>query len=167
MCRADDALPPRANSCRAPVRRPDVLPLRQWPWSGCPSFGRPFPGGTEETMREASSHEPSSRPPYAQATTVADIMRPPATTVEQNDHVAAAAYLMKHAGATALVVMDYRHTNRPIGLITEADIVQVVADGTDLNDVRLYALMAARPPVINAANSIRDAARTMTAGRLP
>jgi hypothetical protein len=31
-------------------------------------------------------------------------MRPPLTTVEQNDHVAAAAYLMKRAGATALIV---------------------------------------------------------------
>ena len=27
-------------------------------------------------------------------------------TVNQNDHVAAAAYLMKHADATALVVLD-------------------------------------------------------------
>lgn len=30
----------------------------------------------------------------------ADIMRPPLTTVEQEGHVAAAAYLMKHTGAT-------------------------------------------------------------------
>jgi DNA-binding CsgD family transcriptional regulator len=29
--------------------------------------------------------------------TVADVMRPPLTTVEQDDHVAAAAYLMRHA----------------------------------------------------------------------
>ena len=27
-------------------------------------------------------------------------------TVDQNDHVAAAAYLMKHAGTTAVVVLD-------------------------------------------------------------
>jgi len=33
-------------------------------------------------------------------------MRPKATTVEPRDHVAAAAYLMKHAGATALVIVD-------------------------------------------------------------
>src|SRR5690242_3164826 len=38
--------------------------------------------------------------------TVGDIMRPPVTTVQQEDHVAAAAYLMKHAGATALMVLD-------------------------------------------------------------
>ena len=38
--------------------------------------------------------------------TAADIMRPPLTTVEQADHVAAAAYLMKRAGTTALMVLD-------------------------------------------------------------
>ena len=42
-----------------------------------------------------------SAPPPA---TVADVMQPPLTTVEQNDHVAAAAYLMKRANATALIV---------------------------------------------------------------
>ena len=50
-------------------------------------------------------------PPRTPAT-VGDITRPPATTVEPNDHVAAAAYLMKHAGATALVIVDPR-TGRP------------------------------------------------------
>ena len=40
--------------------------------------------------------------------TAADIMRPPLTTVEQSDHIAAAAYLMKHAGTTALMVLDAR-----------------------------------------------------------
>ena len=44
--------------------------------------------------------------PQAATATVADIMRPPLTTVNQHDHVAAAAYLMKHAGSTALMVTD-------------------------------------------------------------
>ena len=43
---------------------------------------------------------------------------PPA--VNQNDHVAAAAYLMKHAGATALVVLDGQWPGQPIGIITES-----------------------------------------------
>ena len=33
---------------------------------------------------------------------------PSTPTVTRNDHLAAAAYLMKHAGATALVVLDGR-----------------------------------------------------------
>ena len=45
-------------------------------------------------------------------------MRPPLTTANQNDHAAAAAYLMKHAGASALMVL-HAHTGQPIGIITE------------------------------------------------
>jgi CBS domain-containing protein len=91
-------------------------------------------------------------------------MQPPLTTVEQNDHVAAAAYLMRHAGATALVVLDGQETNRPVGLITEADIVHTVADGKDVNEVRIQDLMTTKPTVIKATTSISNAARTMMAG---
>jgi CBS domain-containing protein len=117
--------------------------------------------GMEQTMTEASAHESAAQAPA----TVADIMRPASTTVDVNDHVAAAAYLMKREGATALVVLDGRRTNRPIGIITEADIVRTVADGKDVNDVRILDLMTARPAVISSTTSIRDAAETMKNGR--
>ena len=95
--------------------------------------------------------------------TAGDIMRPPLTTVERNDHVAAAAYLMKHAGATAITVLDPR-TAQPAGIITEADIAHAVADGKDVNSTRIYELMTARPTVISTTTSVRDAARVMTSG---
>jgi len=120
--------------------------------------------GTEQIMTEASAQESSAQPPQAPAT-VADIMRQAVTTVDVNDHVAAAAYLMKHKGATALVVLDGRQTNRPIGIITEADIVRTVADGKNVNDVRIFDLMTTRPAVISPTTSIRDAAETMKKGR--
>ena len=41
----------------------------------------------------------------AASATAADVMRPALTTVEPQAHVAAAAYLMKHAGTTALMVL--------------------------------------------------------------
>jgi CBS domain-containing protein len=110
-------------------------------------------------MAEASAQHPAPIP-----ATVADVMRPPVTTVEQNDHVAGAAYLMKRAGATALVVTQAQ-TLEPLGIITEADISHLVADGKNPNDVRIYQLMTARPTVVNATTSIRDAARVMTKGR--
>ena len=112
-------------------------------------------------MPEASAQEPSL--PHVPAT-VADIMRRPLTTVQPNDHVAAAAYLMRREAATALVVLDAQ-TNRPMGLVTEADIVQLVADGRDADTVRIHALMTTRLSVVRAATSIRDAASTMIAGR--
>ena len=95
--------------------------------------------------------------------TAADIMRPPLTTVEQSDHIAAAAYLMKHAGTTALMVLDAR-TGQPAGIITEADIAHAVADGKDVNSTRIHDLMTARPTVISTTTSVRDAAKVMTSG---
>ena len=102
-----------------------------------------------------------SAPPPA---TVADIMRPPVTAVDQNDHVGAAAYVMKRADATALIVTQAQ-AGQPIGIITEADISHAVADGKNPNDVRIYHLMTPRPTVVSATTSIRDAAEVMTSGR--
>ena len=41
--------------------------------------------------------------------------------------MAAASYLMKHAGATALPVLDGQHPNQQIGCITETDIAEATA----------------------------------------
>ncbi|HEY3087402.1 MAG TPA: CBS domain-containing protein [Jatrophihabitantaceae bacterium] len=103
--------------------------------------------------------------PTPAATTVGQVMRPALTTVEPQAHVAAAAYLMKRAGATALVVVDGEETKRPLGIITEADIVRVVADGKDVNDVRIRDLMTSGLTVCDERTSIRDAARSMIDGR--
>ena len=110
-------------------------------------------------MADASAQHPA--PPPA---TVADVMRPPVTTVAQNDHVAAAAYLMKRADATALIVTQ-PHTGQPIGIITDADVSRAVADGKNPNDVRIYELMTADPTVVSTTTTIRDAAKVMTTRR--
>jgi CBS domain-containing protein len=114
-------------------------------------------------MAEAPGQQASYHPPQATAT-VADIMRPPVTTPRQNDHAAAAAYLMKHAGVSALLVLDAQ-TDQPIGIITEADITRAVADRNDLNNVWIRQLMTTGPAVIGPMTSIRDAAQTMTSNR--
>jgi CBS domain-containing protein len=115
-------------------------------------------------VAEAFTQKPSvHRPPRAPAT-AADVMRPAPATIEPHGHVAAAAYRMKHAGLTALVVVDDDQAKQPVGIITEADIVQAVADGKDVNDLRIRALITTHPTVINAGTSIRDAARSMVTG---
>jgi CBS domain-containing protein len=111
-------------------------------------------------MAEAPAHQSSPGAPAP--ATVAEVMRPPLTTVERNDHVAAAAYLMKRAGTTALVVLD-APTARPIGIITDTDVAHAVADGKDVNDVRIRDVMTRGPIVIDGTTSIRDAAELMTA----
>ena len=110
-------------------------------------------------MADAPAQHPATSP-----ATVADVMHPPVTTVNQNDHVAAAAYLMKRADATALIVTQGQ-TGEPVGIITEADISHLVADGKNPNDFRIYQLMTARPTVVSTTASIRDAAKVMTSGR--
>jgi CBS domain-containing protein len=98
------------------------------------------------------------------ARTAGDVMQSALSTVKPDDHVAAAAYLMKHGHASALVIVDDEEDRRPLGLITEADIVRAVADGKDVNEVRIRDLMSMRPTVITAATSVRDAAESMLAG---
>jgi CBS domain-containing protein len=106
---------------------------------------------------------PAEHPAWPPAT-VADVMQPPVTMVEQNDHVAAAAYLMKRANASALIVTQAQ-TGQPVGIITDADVSRAVADGKDPNDVRIYELMTASPTVVKTTASIRDAAKLMTGRR--
>jgi CBS domain-containing protein len=113
----------------------------------------------QQIITAVSAQKPPSHP-RAAAATVADLMRPPLTTVQQHDHAAAAAYLMKHAGTTALIVTDAQ-TGQPAGIITEADVARAIADGKDVNDVWVDAVMTTRPAII-ITTSIRDAAKMMT-----
>ena len=115
----------------------------------------------EQTMTGIAAQKSWPHPRPA-AATVADVMRSPLTTVEPHDHVAAAAYLMKHAGTTAVTVEDAQ-TGQPVGIITKADVAHAIADGKDVNDVRVEAVMTTRPAII-ATTSVRDAATIMTAG---
>ena len=91
-------------------------------------------------MTQTATPRPSPPPPLA---TAADVMRPPLATADTGDHVAAASYLMKHANAAALIVLDAQ-TGQPKGILTEADIAHAVAEGKDLNEVRIHQLMTIR-----------------------
>jgi CBS domain-containing protein len=94
--------------------------------------------------------------------TVAEVMERATTTAELDDHVAAAAYLMKHAGTTALVVLT-AGTGRIAGILTDTDVANVVADGKDVNQVRIREVMKSEPAVIYRDASVRAAAELMLA----
>jgi len=70
---------------------------------------------------------------------------------------------MKHAGTTALVILD-EQADRPAGIITDTDVAHVVAGGKDANEVRISDVMTTDPAVVNGAITIRDAATIMTNG---
>jgi len=63
------------------------------------------------------------------------------TAVDQYDHVAAAEYLMKHTGASALPVLDGQHSDQPMGCITETDIAEAMAHGKDPDETRIRELI--------------------------
>jgi CBS domain-containing protein len=71
---------------------------------------------------------------------------------------------MKRADATSMVVIDGKKARKPVGLITEPDIVRAVADGKYLDEVRILAPMTHDPTVIRASASTREAASIMVAG---
>src|SRR5918994_662250 len=91
---------------------------------------------------------------------VADVMRPAATTVETHGHLAAAAYLMNHAHQSALVVVD---DDRPIALITEADLLRAVAHGADTGRERISDWMNREPPTVRADTVVMEAMQIMVA----
>jgi CBS domain-containing protein len=101
-------------------------------------------------MTESLTQSPSHGP-----LTAADVMRPALSTIEPEDHAAAAAYLM---------MVDDERARRPLGLVTEADIVRAVADKKDLEQIRIRDLMTKEPTVITADTSVREAAESMLAG---
>jgi CBS domain-containing protein len=94
-------------------------------------------------------------------TSVGQLMRPPATTVEPRAHLAAAAYLMKRSGDSVLVVTTDDRTPAPLGVITDADITQAVADGCDLDQVRISDRLGRGMVHVAPSTPVDEAARLM------
>jgi CBS domain-containing protein len=94
--------------------------------------------------------------------TVAEVMERATTTAQLRDHVAAAAYLMKRAETTTLVVLS-EVTGQIAGIVTDADVAGVVADGKDVNQVRILEVMKPEPAVVGRDARIEEAAELMVA----
>lgn len=97
---------------------------------------------------------------------VHQLMRPATMTVEGTAHLAAAAYLMKHRGDTALVVTTDDDDRRPIAVITDADISQAVADGRAPERTRISDLHLPAPITVRHDTSAVDATRLMLSRRV-
>jgi signal-transduction protein with cAMP-binding, CBS, and nucleotidyltransferase domain len=97
------------------------------------------------------------------APTVGSLMRAVTTTVEPDAHVASAAYLMKRASDSALVVTTEPQRPQSIQIITDADISQAVADGRDLNDTRIHELQLRAVEPVDPDTSVAEATERMLA----
>jgi CBS domain-containing protein len=95
---------------------------------------------------------------------VGDVMHPALTTVELDSHLAGAAYQMRHAGQSALVVIDDLASNAPVAIVTETDIVDAVADGKDLDQTRLRSVVRPALTTIGRTATVDAAAEIMLGG---
>ena len=98
--------------------------------------------------------------------TVGELMRPPVMSVEGQAHLAAATYLFKKAGDSAVVVVNDPVEMVPVAVISEADVAQAVADGRDPNDVRISDLISADPVTVSPGTGVAAAAELMLSSRL-
>jgi CBS domain-containing protein len=62
---------------------------------------------------------------------VSDIMSDAGAVIERSAHLAAAAYLMRHAQRPALIVVEDAASQTPVGIITAFDIVRAVSHAGD------------------------------------
>jgi CBS domain-containing protein len=112
------------------------------------------------------SPPPAAGAPSLHRITVGDLVRPATTTVETDAHLASAAFLMKRAGDSALVVTPEDGVGGPVAVITDAHISQAVADGRDLDETRINQLGLARPLCVEPATPVTEAAEQMLARNL-
>jgi CBS domain-containing protein len=112
----------------------------------------------------ASLSESSARPkdvaPAGRQQTVRQVMTPPMITIEAGAHLAAAAFLMRHAHSSCLVVVA-DNTREPVAMITETDVANAVARGRDTENVRVHEVVKTNLMPIRADAVVGDAIRLM------
>jgi len=91
---------------------------------------------------------------------VEDVMSSPVLTIKDTDSVLSAAKLMKKSEVGCVVIVD--KAGKPMGLITERDVVRRVA-ALDLlpSKVQASKSMTKPPAAIEASANVTDAARKM------
>jgi CBS domain-containing protein len=122
--------------------------------------------GRDTILRVRDEHVRSLQRLNPGSVTVRQLMRPPVVSVERDAHLAAAAYLMKKAGDTALVVVDDEAGLRPVAVITDTDVAAAVADSKDPNDVRISDLTARKPITVSPDETAAAAANLMLSARI-
>jgi CBS domain-containing protein len=117
-------------------------------------------------MATDSSARARGTPAHSGAPTVGSVTRPATTTVEPRAHLASAAYLMKQNRDSALVVTADGGRGAPLGMLTDWDISQAVADGRDLEELRVGDLLSGPPTCAAPGTPAVVALRTMLEGHI-
>jgi CBS domain-containing protein len=94
---------------------------------------------------------------------VSDIMHRDVVTVSIEDTFAHAAGVLKEHRISSVVVLD---GDRPAGIVTERDVVNVVAEGSDPASARVGQRMTTDLATADPKTDIADAARLMAQRRI-
>jgi citrate synthase len=86
--------------------------------------------------------------------TVAEVMSSPVVTVSPDETVAAAASLMRDRSVGSVVVVD---GSRPIGILTERDVVRLAAAGPSGEGTKVAEWMTADPDCVEPGLSVQEA----------
>lgn len=109
----------------------------------------------------AAAPSPSPAAPRSPEIPVGAVMQPPVTTVEIDAHLAGAAYLMKHQGASALLVVSDDDPGELRAIITISDIAHAIADGRNPETTRISELCTSSPLTVDRTVPVMEAAREM------
>ncbi|HVT09973.1 MAG TPA: CBS domain-containing protein [Polyangia bacterium] len=93
---------------------------------------------------------------------VGEIPRGPALTVAPETGVAAAMAAMRRRGARAAIVVQ---NHRPVGVVTDRDILNACGNRDDLQVLAVGAIMAACEEPLRDTDTVADALRALCASR--
>jgi len=96
----------------------------------------------------------SDSPVDTTATTVAEIMSTPVVTTGPDATIATAAEQMRHRKVGSVVIVD---DGRPIGILTERDLVRIAAAGADASSDPVGEWMTPDPDWVARGASVSDA----------
>jgi len=94
-------------------------------------------------------------------TTVVDLMTTKLKIIEEVASVRQASNKMKEEDVSSLIVVDKDNNNKPIGLVTERDIVRKVCanENTDnIDAIRVWDIVSSPLITINSDSSLKQAA---------
>jgi citrate synthase len=95
----------------------------------------------------------------AKVRTIADVMSRPAVTAEGSELVSEAAARMEERRVGSVVVVD---GNRPVGILTERDMIRVASAGVDLATAKVSEWMTPQPDTIGPDVEVSEAWRSFT-----
>lgn len=97
-----------------------------------------------------------------ESVTVANIMVRPVRTAKENQTVKAVAGIMTENSIGSVVIVSIEDLSKPVGIITERDVVRIVGARQDLTLQMPASDVMSKPIItINATASIKDAIQAM------